>query len=116
MTWLSLDIAPAALLDELIKIGAAAEEESNKKRVLRALKTVVIGAAGSAAGIGAAELLLRRWPALDRFVLARPKITDRKLSVVRWGLPIAGGLAAILGRKYRKKVDEGLSAKPPNAR
>jgi len=111
-SWLSTDTAPAALLDELSKIGAAAEGESNKQRVLRALKTVGPAALGTGVGVGASELLMRH-KGLNRFMRAKPPITTSKLRLVRWGLPIAGGLAAILGSKYRKKVDEGLSAKSP---
>jgi hypothetical protein len=101
-SWLFTDTAPAALLDELVKIGEDAEKtESNKDRVLKALGTIGIAAAGGALGHGAGIALRRYYPPPTKGVLRTVQI----------GLPILGGIGVALGGRYQKEIREGLFGK-----
>lgn len=101
-SWLSETAAPAALLDELVKIGEDADQrESNKKRILRAAGTAALAGLGTGAGVYAAKRLVPHLPAP----------TKKVVRAVQIGLPIMGGTAMFLGSRYRKKIDEGLSPK-----
>lgn len=96
-----------ALLDEIVKIGEANQQQvSNKDRLISALKTVGIAAVGGAAGHGAANLMEHAFP---RFMQAQKPVQSSYVKAVQIGLPILGALGLSLGNKYRHLVDQGLS-------
>ena len=112
-SWLSTDIAPAALLDELVKIGEAAEEKADRReRLIKAMKAVGIASAGGAAGIGGA-MALEQIPAVRKFMRAKKPVSRAALWATRLGLPILGGLAITLGARHKKKLDEAMSSATP---
>jgi hypothetical protein len=114
-SWLSSDAAPAALLDELVKIGEDANEKANRKdRLIRAMKAVGISAAGGAAGIGGAMALEGIPSPISRFLKAQKPVSQAALWGIRLGLPILGGLALTLGARHKKKLDEEMSGVTPN--
>jgi hypothetical protein len=117
MTWLSTEAAQTALLDELTKIGEASTKvEPNKERLRRALKTIGLAAAGTGLGLGAFEAV-KLHPGARKFLYAQKPVTRNMLRAAAISIPTLAVLGQILGSRYRKKADEGLSAKPtPNAR
>lgn len=103
-----------SLLDELVKIGEDAEQQSsNRDRLVGALKTIGLASLGAAAGHGAAGMVEQVFP---RFMHAAKPVQPGYVKAVQIGLPILGALSLSLGSKYREKVNEGLSGKPPNDR
>lgn len=115
-TWIQEKETQVALLDELSKIGES-QQESNKQRVLRALKTVGLAATGSAIGEGAYQLAKHKSPKFEAFLKAKKPHTRRAVRLATIGIPTLTALGLILGSRYRQKLDEGLSPKPtPNAR
>lgn len=113
-SWLFMDTAPAALLDELVKIGEAAEEKAQKReRLLRAMKAVGISAAGAAAGVGGAMALEGIPSPISRFLKAEKPVSQVALWGARLGLPILGGLAITLGARHKKKLDDEMSSAAP---
>lgn len=113
-SWLASDAAPAALLDELVKIGEAAEEKSQRRdRLIRAMKAVGLSAGGAAVGIGAAEALRGIPSPISRFLNANKPVSRGALLAARIGLPILGGLAITLGARHKKKLDDEMSSAAP---
>lgn len=102
-----------SLLDELVKIGEAAEQQSSgRDQLVGALKTMGLASLGAAAGHGAAGAVEHAFP---KFMHAAKPVQPGYVRAVQIGLPILGALSLSLGSKYRQKVDEGLSGKPsPN--
>lgn len=104
-------IDPAALFDELVKIGAAAKKngEPPKRHWAVDVGTGILGAsAGMAAGYGLSELLVKAFPN----VYNPAKITPGKAMAAKITLPILGVAGAILANKYRQKLDERYSRAP----
>lgn len=96
-----------AILDELVKIGEdAGQQSAGRDRLVQALKTVGIAALGSAAGYGTAGLLEQAFP---KFMHAAKPVRPGYVKAVQIGLPILGALGLSLGSKYRQMVDQGLT-------
>lgn len=110
--WLSSPAAHAGLLDEIVKIGEVEQKSSNKKQILQALKTIGLAAAGSGVGYGIAKGIQRLAP---RFFLAQKPVMQEMVNKAHIGLPILGGLAGILGSRYRTALDEGMFGPPPKS-
>jgi hypothetical protein len=105
-------------LDELVKIGEAAEDKSNKRgRLMRSLKAALVASAGGAVGYGAGEALINIPSPVSRFLKAKKPVSRFARGGARIGLPILGGLAITLGARHRKKLDDEMSrATPSNVR
>jgi len=105
-------IRHAALLDELVKI---AEEggQSQSGGIGKALRAIGVGAAGSAAGYGAAELLARNMKFFNQAqgssVGAANATLDRRVRTARIILPILSGAAVTLADRYRHRLSREFS-------
>ena len=96
-----------ALLDEVVKIGEAAEQKvSNRDRLVSALKTIGVAGAGGALGFGAAHAMEKAFP---EFMQATKPVKSNYVKAVQIGLPILSAVGLSLGNKYRQLVDQGLS-------
>ena len=91
-------ISRAALLDELVKIGAESEKALEKpKGAGHLLKTLLYTGAGTAAGYGLGELVARNH---EFFKIP----TQNRLETAKIILPILGGVAAMLAAGYRREM------------
>lgn len=94
----------AALLDELVKIGEAAEQPSAKSPVREALRTAILAGVGT--GIGAAGA-----GALGQYLAKKP-VTSGMVKGVKIILPILTGTAVVLGNELRKMKREKYEKVP----
>lgn len=104
---LCTSISREALLDELTKIGEAAEEP--KKGFGHALKTMAVGAGGTALGSGLAEVVGRNLSFFQPPPGGDAAVFSKRLRTARIILPILGGTAAMLADRYRQKMNEQYS-------
>lgn len=111
-SWLSSPAAHVGLLDEIVKIGSAEAKNANREQILRALKAIGLAVVGSGVGWGVARGAQKIAP---RFLLAQKPVTKKMLERAQIGLPILGGIGAILGSRYRSAVDEGMFGKPKSS-
>ena len=99
------EVTRAAFLDELVKIAESqsrAIEEKPKGSVGQALRAMLVGAAGGAAGYGMAELAGRNMK-----LFQQPN--DKRLRAAKIILPILSGSAVMIADRYRQKMNDEYS-------
>lgn len=107
-SWLFTDTSRAALFDELVKIGSAAEKDVKRDSAVKnALKTGLSAAGGVGAGYLAGEGLTRAaehfWPGSikpKKPIPGRGTFRHRMLTI---GLPIGAGVGATLWSRANQK-------------
>ena len=101
-------VSEASFFDELTKLAEIPKSEPEKSRSLMpALKAMGVSAVGGALGYGAAELLSRNLGFLQH---APDQATlDKRVKMVKIILPILLGTSAMLGERYRNKMNDEYS-------
>jgi hypothetical protein len=87
------------VLDELVKIGEAAEAKKGP------MGAILAGGAGTALGWGAAELMGRKMKFFSQ-VPTSPAVLDKRVRAAKFILPILTGAAGILADRYRQSMNE----------
>lgn len=103
----STAISREALLDELVKIGAASEEQEPRKGLGHVVRTVGTIGAGTALGYGLSEALARKLPYFSSPGSA--EVLKKRQNVAKIILPILGGTAAMLADRYRQSLNKEYS-------
>lgn len=97
-----------ALLDELVKIGEAANPtqpaQQKKKGFGQAAKAMLVAGAGTALGYGAAELAARKMKFFQP--PGSPEVLAKRVRAAKIILPILSGTAVMLADRYRQSMNK----------
>lgn len=97
-------ISRTAFFDELVKIGETRKAElesapTEGMKARHALKTMGVGAAGMALGLGTSQLI-------GHYTNLYKNVTPEKARVAKVILPILGGTTAMLAERYRSRMTD----------